>query len=82
MCRSANAGSSNPSKASHSGRKRKAGVKQVDESEESEAEVKELWLLEEVGDVNIICQLPIKVPVCVDGVNVCVELDILAPLCR
>ena len=71
MCRSAKAGNSNPSKTP----RRKVGVKQVGESEDSESEADDLWLVEEVGGIHKLYQPPIKVPVCVDGVNVCMELD-------
>ena len=74
MCRSAG-GHSNPKKVPRSDRqkkrKAKAGVRQVEESEESEAEGS-LWLVEEV---NRVCQPPISVSVSVDGVDVCMELD-------
>ena len=69
MCRSANAGSSNTSGTAP------AGVKQVGESEDSESKADDLWLVEEVGGIHKLYQPPIKVPVCVDGVNVCMELD-------
>ena len=45
-------------------------MKQVGESEDSESEADELWLVEEVGGIHKLYQQPIKVPVCVDGVNV------------
>ena len=66
MCRSADAGSSNPSGTAPT---RRAGVKQVRESEDSESEADDLWLVEQVGGIHKLYQPPIKVPVCVDGVN-------------
>ena len=65
MCRSAS-GNPNPNKTPRSD---KAGVKQVEESE-TEAD-----RLKQVGGIHKLYQPPIKVPVLVDGVNVCMELD-------
>ena len=56
-------------------KKHKAGVKQVEESEESETEADCLWLEELVEGIHKVYQPPIKVPVLVDGMNVCMELD-------
>ena len=67
MCRSGN-GNANP-------KKRKAVVKQLEESEESDEEADGLWLVEEVGGTHKLYQPPIKVPICVDGVSLCMELD-------
>ena len=50
-------------------------MKQVGELEDSESEADDLWLVEEVGGIHKLYQPPIKVPVCVDGVNVSMELD-------
>ena len=47
----------------------------MEESEKSDAEADDLWLVEEVGGIYKLYQPPIKVPVCVDGVKVCMELD-------
>ena len=57
-------------------KKHKAGVKQVEESEEPEAETDGLWLVEEVGAIHRLSQPPIKV---LARVDVCMKLD-TAPL--
>ena len=74
MCRSTSR-NPNPSNTHRSDKKHNTGVRQVEESEESKAEVDGLWLVEEVGAIHRLSQPPIKVPVHIDGVDVCMELD-------
>ncbi len=47
---------------------------QIEEPEESSGE-DSLWLVDEVRTIHSVPQPPIKVPVCIDGVDVCMELD-------
>ena len=79
VCRSAG-GRANPREFQLSAKPRKhrdkIGVSQIQDSQESDSEEEaNLWLVEEVGEVNRVYQPPITVLVRIDGISVAMELD-------